>query len=759
MGKTTWDRIAQGDELKLIKRSRSLPFLSKTVYVSSLEDEKEDGWEFLSSMKNAKKAKVKKDKPQDEVFEDTVWLLFYNLGFTVLNKDQHFVMSYGEATGQTQQIDVFAVDDETIIFVECKSALTVKDGVFKKEIEALGAKMSGLRNEATKQYPDRKVKFIFATHNYRISQEDSSRMSQLEIAHFDDTEINYYSELVKHLGSSARYQLLGNLFANQKIKGMDTRIPAIKGKMGGHNYYSFSIEPEKLLKIGYVLHRNEANSSMMPTYQRIIKKNRLNSVRKFINEEHGYFANSIIISIDSKRPLKFDRSDKQVEGAVADLGVLYLPQKYKSAYIIDGQHRLYGYSDSPYAQSNSIPVVAFENLAQDEQVKLFMEINENQKSVSKNLRNTLNADMLWVSPKEAERRDALRLRIAQELGEKTSSPLYGKIIIGEEPGSLEKCITIECIRIAINVGNFLSKFDKKNSLTQNGIFDLGNNDATLAQLYSYLELCLLHIKNNAAEEWDKGSADGGILTINNGIGGLIRVINDIANFLVDRGSIHPLNDKPEAMAEATKYYLDPICRFIDNITEEQRSDIRTTYGGNGPMHCARYFQKAIHQERPEFLPDGLEKYWEDHGKEFNQETVTMLADIEKAVKAIIREKLEDAYPNKWINEIPKSIFTKASKDALAQQYETGEPCELWDFVTMLNCRDIVLYGKNWSDHFSELFTLGSEKKKTGGKTSKTEWMNLIDKLQKKAGKANFSVAKSEYLLLREICDQIIPQDV
>ena len=25
--------------------------------------------------------------------------------------------------------------------------------------------------------------------------------------------------------------------------------------MGGHTYYSFSIEPEKLLKIGYVLHK------------------------------------------------------------------------------------------------------------------------------------------------------------------------------------------------------------------------------------------------------------------------------------------------------------------------------------------------------------------------------------------------------------------------------------------------------------------------------------------------------------------------
>ena len=29
--------------------------------------------------------------------------------------------------------------------------------------------------------------------------------------------------------------------------------------MGGHTYYSFAIEPARLLKMSYVLHRNQAN--------------------------------------------------------------------------------------------------------------------------------------------------------------------------------------------------------------------------------------------------------------------------------------------------------------------------------------------------------------------------------------------------------------------------------------------------------------------------------------------------------------------
>lgn len=755
MSKTTWERIVTGDELKRAKRERNTPFYTKTIFRSSLEDEAEDGWEFLSDFKNPKKVKVKKDKPQDEVFEDTVWTMFANLGFSSMNRDKHFVMSYGPASAQTQQVDVFAVDEETVLFVECKSAQKLKDGVFKKEIEALGAKMNGLRIEALAEYPDRKCKFIFATRNYRISHEDKDRMQQLSIAHFDENTIAYYQELARHLGTCARYQLLGNLFAKQQIKGMENRIPAIKGKMGGHTYYSFSIEPEKLLKIGYVLHRSEANNSMMPTYQRLIKKSRLTAVRKFINEDHGYFPNSIIISIDSKKPLQFDRSDKQVPNAVADLGILHLPQQYRSAFIIDGQHRLYGYSDSPYAMTNSIPVVAFENLDQTEQVRLFMDINENQKSVSKKLRNVLNADMLWDSPKEAERRDALRLKIAQDLGEKSTSPLYSRIDIGEDQSTPIKCVTIECIRIAINVGNFLSKYDRKNVLTQSGIFDTNDNDATLNLLYSFIERCMIYVKNSVPDEWDKGSANNGILTINNGIGGLIRTLNDIANCLMERGEINPLKDPPEHMAKAAEYYLDPVCRFIKTMNDEVRNDIRKTYGGNGPMHCWRYFQRAISTERPEFKPDGLTKYWEDHGKEFNNESIDMMRKIEFAVKKHIREKLEDRYGGKWINEIPQAVFTAASKDASKHRYETGEDKDFWDFVTIIGCKDIVVFGKNWSEIFEKKFTLPSELKKGGGKQAKVEWMVLIDKLQRRAIKSNFTVAKTEYQTLGEVYQQFV----
>lgn len=757
---TNWDKLVTGEELIKVKRTRSVDYLSKTIFLSSLSDEQEDGWKFMSEVKkNPKKVKVMKAKPQDEVFENTVWVLLANMGFTTLNRDQHFVMYYGNGEADSQQIDVFAADDETILFVECKSAISPKAQTFKKEIEALAGKMNGLRVAATKHFAGkRKCKFIFATNNYGISDEDKARMESNNIAHFDEKAIAYYQGLVKHLGTSARYQLLGNLFANQAIAGMDNRIPAIRGEMGGHTYYSFSIEPEKLLKIGYVLHHSEADRDTMPTYQRLIKKSRLNSVRKFINDDHGYFPNSIIISIDTKKRLRFDLSEKQVDGAVASLGILHLPQKYRSAYIIDGQHRLYGYSDSPYASKNSIPVVAFENLDHQEQVRLFMEINENQKSVPKRLRNLLNANVLWDSDKEAEKREALCIRIARDLGERMSSPLYGLVDIEDEQATPAKNITIEYINKAISTGNFLSKFDKKNILTQAGIFDLNNSDATLKLLYGFLEKCLTYIKDTIPEEWERSKNDGGILTINNGMAGMLRVINDIASYLYSSGEIIPTRDTAEDMAKSCEYYLDPVCRFIQNANEEVRTDIRKTYGSNGPIHCWRYYQKAIHAERSDFLPDGMEKYWEDHNKENNAEAISMIAEIEKAVKKFIRDTLEDSYGSRWVMEVPTPVYTAASTEASKSFRETGEEKDFWDFVNLAGCKDIILYGRHWSQLFEDRFTLDSEKKKSGGKSAKTEWLTIVYKLQNKAGKANFSVPKADYQLLCEIKSRFAPED-
>ncbi len=232
---TNWDKIVSGNELASIKSLRNKTFITKKDRRIALDELVEEGWSEHRSYKDPKFVGVKKDKLYDELFEDKVWMLFANLGFTDLNCDRNFRMQYDYQNPDiTQQIDVFAADDETVIIVECKSAQQLRDGVFKKPIESLYGQMDGLRKETQKKYPKAKVKFIWATHNYIMSKADLNKLKEWNIEYFNGPTIDYYSELVKHLGTCARYQLLGNLFANQEIRNMENKIPAIQGKMGGN---------------------------------------------------------------------------------------------------------------------------------------------------------------------------------------------------------------------------------------------------------------------------------------------------------------------------------------------------------------------------------------------------------------------------------------------------------------------------------------------------------------------------------------------
>ena len=284
------DKLVSGKELIGVKKRRSQSYIFEKFEYELQEKRESEGWIVDKELKSM--VRMKRPKPLDRQFEDDVWCLFSNLGFSYMNKDRRLEIPYGtEDLNTTKQIDVFAADEETVLFIECKCAFSGKKGDFKTDLEAIKGIKEGLfktvRRE--KEFKKKKVKYIFATKNYEITEPDRNRMRDLGIYHFDEYGIKYFAELAKHLGACARYQLLGTLFAGQKIGTMENRIPAIEGQMGGHTYYSFSIEPEKLLKLAYVLHRNEANSDMMPTYQRIIKKQRLKEIRKFIDNK-GFFS-------------------------------------------------------------------------------------------------------------------------------------------------------------------------------------------------------------------------------------------------------------------------------------------------------------------------------------------------------------------------------------------------------------------------------------------------------------------------------------
>ena len=743
--------VGGNDIAKLLKNKRGEDIV-ESIQIDEKEKYLRDGWIVNKEFKNS--LKMSKPKNSDLMLEDEIWSLFALMGYKFLNKDRNFNLPYEKDDfSQTKQIDVFAKDDETILIVECKSSETNKKGDFKKELESYAGIIDGLKKSINSLFPSTKYKFkfILATKNLSISDEDLIRLKKINGIHLNDEAIEYFFQLYSQIGPASKYQFLGNLFEGQEVPEMQNKIPAVRGKMGGHTYYAFATEPENLLKIGYVLHRNKANVNMMPTYQRLIKKNRLKAVHDFI-ENGGYFPNSVVISIDAEK-CQFDVANTQVSSTISNVGILHLPKRYKSAYIIDGQHRLYGYSNTEYKIKNTIPVVAFVNLSREEQVQLFMQINENQKAVSKDLRNTLNADLLWTSENYIEKHKALCSRLAIFLGENRNSPLFAKISIGED----KKIVTTQAIENALRKSRFLGKVSK-NKIEELGLFFTGDIDNAYERLKDYLLKGFDYLATNVKDEWSKEGE--GVILLNRGIYGFILILSDILYHINNSKNIDIRRAAISKLFDELKTYIDPLIIFINELKEDERDNLKKAYGAGGETKYWRSFQKIIRETHNDFNPEGLDEYLQKQDRQNNDRAFAIIRDIEKFFNRDFKNKLEEKFGKMWFKKgVPPQIGDDAVSLATRKNREIeneDEEVEPWDCINIIAYRAIAV--KNWSDIFEKYYTRPGEEKISGGKEEKTKWMVKLEFLRNQNVHSYF-VTEDELKFLEELNDWIIKQEV
>lgn len=683
----------------------------------------EEGWEKSSPKANKLTQKMGRRKKPEDLFEDNVWCLFAKMGYNRLNKTRYWSLPFGKHDGETKQIDVFAVNDETIVIVECKHTEEKnKQSEFKKELESYQQMIAGLMTAAKELFPDKnlKCKFILATNNYHLSPNDHSRIKQLNGIHLSDGDIAYFNSLYENIGDAAKYQFAGFLFEGVTIPELSNEVPAIKASMGGLTYYSFSIEPDTLLKIGYVPHRNKSNKDKMETYQRLVKGSRLKSIKRFITEEGGFFPNSIIINIKSDRPLQFDKGPQKQCETKARLGVLHLPAKYKSALIIDGQHRLLAYAGTKYATTHTIPVVAFENLDAEQQIKLFMQINQNQKPVEKNLRNTLNSIILDESEILADRIRGMRLRVAESLATDPESWLNGYIGAGVDDAK----ITSTAIDNGLNMEIFLGKI-KKNEILKSGVFFKGDEEKAYENFKRFTFKIVQLLVENVSEVQQPGD-DGYILT-NRGIYGYLRCIGDILETLQDKGEC--LN-KVDDIVDKVRPFLAPLFAFfntkIKEGDDETISGLKTVYGGGGDARYYRTFERVIHESIPEFHPVDLDEYWEKFSKDRVEDARNKLQLLEQIFRQDISEVLKAQYGPNWFEKaVP--LQTKKNINTRIIEYNDrfpDDPTSKEEAIGMEDFVEIII--NNW-DLLKETY---SEIGVKGERREKLEWINRLASILK-----------------------------
>lgn len=211
----------------------------------------------------------------------------------------------------------------------------------------------------------------------------------------------------------------------------------------------------------------------------------------------------------------------------------------------------------------------------------------------------------------------------------------------------------------------------------------------------------------------------------------------------------------KALVEMTEPYLAPLVSYFGAVTEKDREGIRKNYGSGGKARVWRTFQAKINGVRPEFEPEGLKEWVRDNSKQFNAESYTLIQDIELAIKSDFAAKLRERYKDKWLTlGVPPKVYKQANALKGKQDYENSinginKVVDIWDCVTIANCRDIAVFSSNWTELFESRYTRPEEASMRGGKTAKTAWISKFATISSNSS-ASYSFSEEEYLFLKAI---------
>ena len=555
--------IGAGDlTIEARRRNSTIEFLSIPK-----GSEVPNGWKIHRDFKT--KTRLVREKSVGAQLRDKVWLLFYRMGIPRISASDVILELKGSAGIEPFQPAVIAQDDEIIfVVVTAEQELPARKKRMSLVVSEMAQKKSLITTAVKKvlEVPQAKVVFLIATENIEWQDTDRKTAQDLGILIWDEYDIMALEELAEIAGEGARFQIYNRIFFGKKIRAFEVRVPALKAKMGGKSYYCMTLTPEHLLKIAYV-HQRSASSTFIDiseTYQRVLDSRRVQEIRRYI-EEGGFFPNSVIINFT--RPLwKEERIGSLRQLSEVDFTepvMVTLPPYFGSAWIIDGQHRIYGYADSELKGSETVPVVAFVEESPEAQARIFLDINEKQKAIRSDLRWDLYEDIYLEATEPREQTLYAVSMIAKRLDK--LQPFNGSVKIPTKGDKGHISLTTLC-RV-IKSERFIDP--------QEGPLFQGRTIESIESAMHRIAAFFQVIADQMPVQWRAGEKH--YVHTNAGIVVLLGLLRDILDAIDPR----EINDI-ERFKQSVTIYLAPVIKHLREAKPEKLQKYRAAAGAVGP---------------------------------------------------------------------------------------------------------------------------------------------------------------------------------
>jgi len=492
-----------------------------------------------------------------------------------------------------QDIDAFGRDGEFYVVVDAKTRssfrrrrgrnvrnyLSVING-YKQEVT------NDVRRRYEERYGFRDIVFVFWTKDIKIGEEDKRRAKDLQVALRDNFDLSYYNQALKLLGNK-------DIVRNGFLKDLSLQLPslrvfseghsinakAIRTKVGSKTLYTFPIEVVDLLKFAYVF-RVEMNSILGESYQRLLKEKKIRKIRRYV-ELGGYFPNNLIVI--SETPLEFIPEPGERSDASFTLGELRLPNKPCYLEILDGQHRLYCYSNLRGRQSNCLWVTIIENLNSVERAKLFVTINKTQTPVPPSI--------LW---------DLYQITDPVGIRGKISKFVYEL----NENGPLKDLISLPRIRSTrayLSFPNLCSSFASRTNLFSR----YGSEDSFMNVIKAFFEA--ISRDSRLQTDWRrsvKNKGRRGFICTNNSMSVLLRLLAKV----LDKTGIPPRERITSWKGKLTEWIINPLAQYLDENRCDDREDPYKELRKLTSEKARKDAADKIWEKSPLFLPDADTSY-------------------------------------------------------------------------------------------------------------------------------------------------------